>query len=116
MFFTRYWRDKVESLERRVVELEAAQRAYQGYASSLLSTLQSAQKSFDILARQYNDGLERAREIQEKAEEALQNPAWSATPLYATEEEEDLQWQLDSGVLDPQEYENALERAGLLNK
>ena len=113
MFFTRFWRDKVESLEREVVELKAAQRAYETHASTLLSILQQSQRTFDKLATQYTDGLTRARQIQEEAAEALKNPAWSPTPLFQSEEEEDLQYQLDRGLLDPTEYHEALRAAGI---
>lgn len=113
MFLTRYWRDKVESLERRVVDLEAAQRVYQDHYSSLLSTLQNSQRAFSQLADQYNAGLERARKIQEEAEAAIQNPTFSKEPLFMGEEEEDLRWQLEHGALDPEEFNEALRRAGI---
>lgn len=106
MLFTRYWRGKVEAMERNLAVLEAKLQE----RDALLASHTQLIKSFQKLQDQYTEGLVRARQtieelsaVAEKAE-----PSFSSEPLYYTEEEEDLKALKDQGILTPEAYEEAL--------
>ena len=123
------WRDRVErnehvledllsrvnTLERQIDRSEAQAEVYKNELAVLTSTHQNAIRAFELVAEQYTDGLVRARttitELTEQSNE-LSRP-FRNTPLHKTEEEEDLEFQLDHNVISMTEYNDALRAAGL---
>ena len=127
--FSRHERDRLQNLEAIVRGLEQefvkadAQResferalliAEDKY-DRLLATHTDAIRAFQKVAAQYTDGLTRAREtiseLSVREQQATQ--AFRNTPLHMSEEEEDLEFQLDHGVIDMSQYNEALRMAGL---
>lgn len=119
--FSRHERERVEALERGVEELarrvdraEARAEVFESQYASLLSAHTSALEAFKKVADQYTDGLARARQtISELQATAEAPPTFRNGPLHKTEEEEDLEFQLDHGVLNLTQYNEALRAAGL---
>ena len=119
---SRHERERVEKLEsgieelaRRIDRAEARAEVYESQYAALLSTHQEAIKAFEKVADQYTDGLTRARAtIAELSatNEQLSQP-FRNTPLHKTEEEEDLEFQLDRGLLNMEQFNEALRSAGL---
>src|SRR5688572_10062957 len=113
MFFSRRERDRVDKLESGVEELaqrigraEARAEVYESQYAALLTTHNEALKSFQKVADQYTEGLTRARSTikdLEAVNSQLSQP-FRSTPLHKTEEEEDLEFQLDQGVLSMSQY------------
>lgn len=118
---SRHERDRVERLERVAEELtrridraEAQTEVYKSQFDSLLATHTEALEVFKRVADQYTDGLARAREtISELQAAQSAPPVFRNGPLHKTEEEEDLEFQLDHGVLNLTQYNEALRAAGL---
>lgn len=119
---SRHERERVEKLEsgieelaRRIDRAEARAEVYESQYAALLSTHQEAIKAFEKVADQYTDGLTRARQtISElSAENSQLSQPFRNTPLHKTEEEEDLEFQLDTGALSLTQYNEALRMAGL---
>lgn len=113
---------KADSISEQVSSLVAQREAYERALliaedkyDRLLASHQELIKSFQKVADQYTDGLTRARQtISELSatQQQLSQP-FRNTPLHKTEEEEDLEFQLDHGVLSMSEYNEALRAAGL---
>jgi hypothetical protein len=118
---SRHERDRVDGMESRIEELarrvdraEARSEVYESQYAALLSTHNEALKAFQKVADQYTDGLSRAREtIAELSKPAEPQSAFQNRPLHKSEEEEDLEFQLDHGVLNLAQYNEALRAAGL---
>lgn len=119
---SRQERDRLEKLEGSVEELtqkitraEARSEVYESQYAALLSTHTEALEVFKEVARQYTDGLSRARATIKDLEQANAQASMPLrqTPLHKTEEEEDLEFQLDHGVLSMSQYNEALRAAGL---
>lgn len=110
MFFTRRWQDKIDGLERGLAATTARVRSAENLVSVTLKAHTELIQSFQKLQDQYTDGLSRARQLVDEVVEAA--PTFSPTPLYATEEEEDLEVQLASGLLEDEDYKQALAAAG----
>jgi predicted RNase H-like nuclease (RuvC/YqgF family) len=112
---------RVQTLERMNDRLEAQAEAYRTTIAMLreeqamlVSTHQDAIRAFSQVSAQYTDGLARAREtIAELSAAEPQSAALQNRPLHKSEEEEDLEFQLDHGVLSLSEYNEALRAAGL---
>ena len=134
--FTRLRREKVEkherglddltqrvnALEREIDRSEAQAEAYRTIIAmlreeqaTLVSAHQDAIRAFQKVADQYTEGLTRARNTIHELESANTQMAtpFRNTPLHKTEEEEDLEFQLDHGVIDMTQYNEALRAAGL---
>lgn len=119
---SRQERDRVEKLERGAEELarrldraEARAEVYESQYASLLSAHTEALEVFKEVASQYTDGLSRARATISELSAANQEMSQPLrqSPLHKTEEEEDLEFQLDHGVLNLTQYNEALRNAGL---
>lgn len=119
---SRHERERVDKLERVAEELvrridraEAQAEVFRSQYDSLLATHNEALKAFQAVAAQYTDGLSRARQtINElQATNSQLSQPFRNAPLHKTEEEEDLEFQLDHGVLSMTEYNEALRAAGL---
>jgi predicted RNase H-like nuclease (RuvC/YqgF family) len=112
---------RVQTLERMNDRLEAQAEAYRTTIAMLreeqamlVSTHQDAIRAFSQVSAQYTDGLARAREtIAELSAAEPQSAALQNRPLHKSEEEEDLEFQLDHGVLNLAQYNEALRAAGL---
>jgi predicted nucleic acid-binding Zn-ribbon protein len=112
---------RVQTLERMNDRLEAQAEAYRTTIAMLreeqamlVSTHQDAIRAFSQVSAQYTDGLSRAREtIAELSKPAEPQSAFQNRPLHKSEEEEDLEFQLDHGVLNLAQYNEALRAAGL---
>jgi len=71
-------------------------------------------KSFQKLQDDYSDGLARAREVikdlEEQAAQEAKAPApdWESRPLHMSEDEEELEFLRDQGILTPDAYQEAL--------
>jgi Lhr-like helicase len=118
VLFTRFHESRVRELETQVAALKAQAEAIATRESQLLQLLQREHETFAALANTYREGLERARKIQEDAERALQSavqaaPAYQNRPLHMSEEEEDLEWQRENGIVNQAEMEDLLREAGL---
>lgn len=134
--FTRFLREKVEknerglddltqrvnALEREIDRSEAQAEAYRTTIAMLreeqamlVSAHQDALRAFQKVADQYTEGLTRARHTIQELESANAQMAtpFRNTPLHKSEEEEDLEFQLDHGVIDMSQYNEALRAAGL---
>ncbi len=113
---------EIKDLVRGQIEVQAMREAYERSLllsdekfDRLLTTHLEAIKAFQAVAEQYTDGLARARATISSLEEtntSLAQP-FSNRPLHMNEEEEDLSWQLDNGVLNLSQYNDALRAAGL---
>ena len=118
---SRHERDRVDEMESRIEELarrvdraEARSEVYESQYAALLSTHKEALVAFQKVADQYTDGLSRARAtIEELSKPAEPQSAFQNRPLHKSEEEEDLEFQLDHGVLNLAQYNEALRAAGL---
>ena len=134
--FSRHEREKMESLGAELKAVTAKADAISAEVSSLvaqreayeralliaedkydrlLASHQELIKSFQKVADQYTDGLSRARQTINELSATTQQMSqpFRNTPLHKTEEEEDLEFQLDHGVLSMSEYNEALRAAGL---
>lgn len=99
-------RQRVRELENRVSKLEGlleGQQPLQGAHTELI-------KAFQKLQDQYTEGLNRARQAVDEIQASA--PTFSTTPLYSSEEEEDLEAQVLSGVIDDEDYRRALRESG----
>ena len=111
---------RVQTLERLNDRLEAQAEAYRTTIAMLreeqamlVSTHQDAIRAFSQVSAQYTDGLARARETIAELSTAEPQSAFQNRPLHKSEEEEDLEFQLDHGVLNLAQYNEALRAAGL---
>lgn len=132
--FSRFWREKVEknergledlaarvqTLEREIDRSEAQAEAYRTTIAMLreeqamlVSAHQEAIMAFKKVSDQYTEGLSRARETISELQAAQTAPVFRNTPLHKSEEEEDLEFQLDRGVINMTQYNEALRAAGL---
>jgi len=112
----------LQVLTLEITELKATRTAYERSLlisderyDRLLATHLEAINAFKAVAEQYTDGLARARATISSLEvtnSELAQP-FSNKPLHMNEEEEDLSWQLDHGVLNMSQYNDALRAAGL---
>lgn len=116
MFFSRYWRDKIEAVESRSAVNTAditALLARLQERDRLLELHQEALKSFQKVADAYTEGLQRARQTIEELQ-ATPPPVFRANmPLHKSEEEEDLEFQLDAGVINLEEFNERLRELGV---
>jgi hypothetical protein len=113
---------RADSISEQVSSLVAQREAYERALliaedkyDRLLASHQELIKSFQKVADQYTDGLTRARATINELSATTQqlSQPFRNTPLHKTEEEEDLEFQLDHGVLSMTEYNEALRAAGL---
>lgn len=113
---------KADAITAQVSSLVAQREAYERALliaedkyDRLLAVHQDSIQAFQKVAAQYTDGLTRAREtISELNQSSAQaTQAFQNRPLHMSEEEEDLSFQLDHGVIDMSEYNEALRAAGL---
>lgn len=113
---------KADAISAEVSSLAAQREAYERALliaedkyDRLLASHQELIKSFGKVADQYTEGLTRARQTITELSATQQQLAtpFRNTPLHKTEEEEDLEFQLDHGVLDLSQYNEALRAAGL---
>lgn len=112
---------KADAISAEVSSLVAQREAYERALliaedkyDRLLASHQELIKSFQKVADQYTDGLSRARAtINELSAAQAAPPTFRNGPLHKSEEEEDLEFQLDHGVLSMSEYNEALRAAGL---
>lgn len=113
---------EIQNLIRGQIEVKAMRETYERSLllsdekfDKLLTTHLEAIKAFQAVAEQYTDGLSRARQTISSLEETTtqMSQPFSNRPLHMNEEEEDLSWQLDHGVLSMTQYNEALRAAGL---
>ena len=99
--------DKLADLTVRVGVLEAQLKE----RDKLLDLHTELIKSFQALQTDYSDGLARAREVIKDLEEQAANtpaPDWESRPLHMSEDEEELEFLRDQGILTPDAYQDAL--------
>ena len=113
---------KADAISEQVSSLVAQREAYERALliaedkyDRLLASHQELIKSFQKVADQYTDGLTRARATINELSATTQqlSQPFRNSPLHKTEEEEDLEFQLDHGVIDMSAYNEALRAAGL---
>ena len=124
MFYTRRERERVDGLERKLLLLEAQREEQMRVLqhdnerfADLLALHTEAHRSFQKVADQYTEGLERARDTIAELQAAPPTPApiMRQEPLHMTEEEEDLEFALNTGSISLDRYNELIREAGLGN-